>query len=189
MNDKRYLVLIRIISIVVPLLVAFLLFFPTKLNIGNWVYYIPTFNAFINTVTSILLVGALIAIKNKNIRWHRTLMTAGFSLGAIFLLTYVLYHSSASTTIFGDSNGDGTLSDAELGLVSTSRSFYIGILSSHIALSVIVIPLVLTSFFYSLNKRIEEHKRIVKFTFPIWLYVSITGVVVYLMVSPYYTYG
>ena len=189
MNNKRYLVLIRIISFAVPLLVAFLLFFPTKLNLGYWVYYIPTFNAFINTATSVLLVGALIAIKNKNIRWHRTLMTAGFSLGAIFLLTYVLYHSSASTTIFGDSNGDGILSNAELDLVSTSRSIYIGILGSHIALSVIVIPLVLTSFFYSLNKRIEDHKRIVKFTFPIWLYVSITGVVVYLMVSPYYTYG
>jgi len=189
MNNKRYLVLIRLISIVVPLLVAFLLFVPTKLNIGDWVYYIPTFNAFINTLTTFLLVGALIAIKNKKIRWHQTLMTAGFSLGAIFLLTYVVYHSSASTTIFGDSNGDGILSDAEFGLVSTSRSIYIGILISHIALSVIVIPLVLTSFFYSLNKRIEEHKKIVKFTFPIWLYVSITGVVVYLMVSPYYTYG
>jgi len=189
MNNKRYLVLIRLISIVVPCLVAFLLFVPTKLNIGDWVYYIPTFNAFINTLTTFLLVGALIAIKNKNIRWHQTLMTAGFSLGAIFLLTYVVYHSSASTTIFGDSNGDGILSDAEFGLVSTSRSIYIGILISHIALSVIVIPLVLTSFFYSLNKRIEDHKRIVKFTFPIWLYVSITGVVVYLMVSPYYTYG
>ena len=189
MNNKRYLVLIRLISIVVPCLVAFLLFVPTKLNIGDWVYYIPTFNAFINTLTTFLLVGALIAIKNKKIRWHQTLMTAGFSLGAIFLLTYVVYHSSASTTIFGDSNGDGILSDAEFGLVSTSRSIYIGILISHIALSVIVIPLVLTSFFYSLNKRIEEHKKIVKFTFPIWLYVSITGVVVYLMVSPYYTYG
>lgn len=189
MNNKRYLVLIRLISIVVPCLVAFLLFVPTKLNIGDWVYYIPTFNAFINTLTTFLLVGALIAIKNKNIRWHQTLMTAGFSLGAIFLLTYVVYHSSASTTIFGDRNGDGILSDAEFGLVSTSRSIYIGILISHIALSVIVIPLVLTSFFYSLNKRIEDHKRIVKFTFPIWLYVSITGVVVYLMVSPYYTYG
>ena len=189
MNNKRYLVLIRIISFAVPLLVAFLLFFPTKLNFGDWVYYIPTFNAFINTATSVLLVGALVAIKNKNIRWHRSLMTAGFSLGAIFLLTYVLYHSSASTTIFGDSNGDSILSDAELDRVSTSRLIYIGILGSHIALSVIVIPLVLTSFFYSLNKRIEDHKRIVKFTFPIWLYVSITGVVVYLMVSPYYTYG
>ena len=116
-------------------------------------------------------------------------MTSGFSLGAIFLLTYVLYHSSATTTIFGDVNGDSILSDAERGLVSISRPVYVGILISHIALSVIVIPLVLTSFFYSLNARIEEHKKIVKFTFPIWLYVSITGVIVYLMVSPYYIHG
>ena len=113
-------------------------------------------------------------------------MTAGFSLGAIFLLTYVLYHSSATTTIFGDINGDGMLSEDESVLVSISRPVYVGILISHIVLSVIVIPLVLTSFFYSLNARIEEHKKIVKFTFPIWLYVSMTGVIVYLMVSPYY---
>ena len=86
MNNKRYLVLIRIISFVVPLLVAFLLFFPTKLNFGDWVYYIPTFNAFINTVTSVLLVGALVAIKNKNIRWHRTLMTFGFQFGGYFFI-------------------------------------------------------------------------------------------------------
>ena len=112
-----------------------------------------------------------------------------FQSGGYFFIDLRVYHSSASTTIFGDSNGDGILSNAELDLVRTRRSIYIGILGSHIALSVIVIPLVLTSFFYSLNKRIEDHKRIVKFTFPIWLYVSITGVVVYLMVSPYYTYG
>ena len=189
MNNKNYLVLIRVISVVVPLLVAFLLFFPAKLNLGNWVYHIPAFNALLNTATSILLIAAIIAIKNKNVKWHQALMTSGFSLGAIFLLAYVLYHSSATTTIFGDVNGDGMLSDAERSLVSISRPFYVGILISHIALSVIVIPLVLTSFFYSLNARIEEHKKIVKFTFPIWLYVSITGVIVYLMVSPYYMHG
>ena len=189
MSNKNYLVLIRIISLVVPLLVAFLLFFPAKLNLGDWVYYIPTFNAFLNTATSIFLIAALIAIKNKKIKWHQALMTTGFSLGAIFLLTYVLYHSSVTTTIFGDGNGDGLLSDTELGLVSISRPIYVGILISHIALSAIVIPLVLTSLFYALNARIEEHKKIVKFTFPVWLYVSITGVIVYLMVSPYYMYG
>ena len=188
MNNKRYLVLIRIISFAVPLLVAFLLFFPTKLNFGDWVYYIPTFNAFINTVTSVLLVGALVAIKNKNIRWHRTLMTAGFSLGAIFLLTYVLYHSLR----------------ARLFLEIVMVTVYFPMLN--LSLLVLVDPSTLVCkfthcivgncntacsylFLYSLNKRIEDHKKIVKFTFPIWLYVSITGVVVYLMVSPYYTYG
>ena len=92
MNNKNYLVLIRVISVVVPLLVAFLLFFPAKLNLGDWVYHIPAFNALLNTATSILLIAAIIAIKSKNIKWHQALMTSGFSLGAIFLLTYVLYH-------------------------------------------------------------------------------------------------
>ena len=189
MNNKKYLILIIVISVVVPLLVAFLILFPAKLNLGDWVYHIPTFNALLNTATSILLISALVAIKSKNIKWHRALMTTGFSLGAIFLLTYVLYHSSATTTIFGDINGDGLLSDVERGLVIISRPVYVAVLISHISLSVIVIPLVLMSFFYSLNARIEEHKKIVKFTFPIWLYVSMTGVIVYLMVSPYYMHG
>ena len=89
MNNKNYLVLIRVISVVVPLLVAFLLFFPAKLNLGDWVYHIPAFNALLNTATSILLIAAIMAIKSKNIKWHQALMTSGFSLGAIFLLTYV----------------------------------------------------------------------------------------------------
>lgn len=97
MNNKNYLVLIRVISVVVPLLVAFLLFFPAKLNLGDWVYHIPAFNALLNTATSILLIAAIIAIKSKNIKWHQALMTSGFSLGAIFfinlcIIPFLCYH-------------------------------------------------------------------------------------------------
>lgn len=163
---------IKLLSIVIPLAVAVLLGLPTKLDLGEWVYALPHAIGVINTLTAICLILAIVAIKKKNIVWHKKFNSAAFVLGAIFLLCYVTYHASAESTSFG---GDDTI-----------KYIYYFFLLTHIVLSIGVVPLVLLAFYYALNDMIDKHKKIVKFTFPIWLYVSVTGVIVYLMISPYY---
>ncbi|HEY9117523.1 MAG TPA: DUF420 domain-containing protein, partial [Roseivirga sp.] len=154
--------------------VAVLLSLPTKLNLGDWVYNLPHAIGVINTLTALCLIAAFVAIKSKNVKLHQRMNSSAFVLGAIFLVLYVLYHASAESTPYG---GDGTF-----------RSVYYFLLISHILLSIGVVPLVLLAFYYALNGMIDKHKRIVKYTFPIWLYVSVTGVAVYLMISPYYVH-
>lgn len=126
------------------------------------------------------------SVKNGNIKLHRTFMFASFFLGVLFLLSYVLYHSSVESVKFGDINFDGELSEEEIAKAGTSRTIYLVILASHILLSILVVPFVLFAFYYALTNQIERHKKIVKFTYPVWLYVSITGVVVYFLIKPYY---
>jgi len=187
MSDNRIKRIIIVISIVVPVLVALLLFTPISTGIGaSWISLLPVFHAIINSATSVILILAVWSVIKGKIAWHKKLMSVAFVLGGLFLLSYVLYHSSTDSVKFGDINGDGLLSNIESDLVSTSRIIYLVVLLSHIVLSVIVLPLVLFTFYYSLTEKIVKHKKIVKFTFPIWLYVSITGVIVYLMISPYY---
>jgi len=151
-----------------------LLGLPTKLDLGDWVYTLPHVIGVINTLTAICLVLAIVAIKRKKVDLHKKFNSAAFVLGAIFLLCYVTYHASAESTSFG---GD-----------DTTKYIYYFFLLTHIVLSIGVVPLVLLAFYYALNEMIDKHKKIVKFTFPIWLYVSVTGVIVYLMISPYYVH-
>ena len=143
-------------------------------------------NAVINSLTAVLLIAALIAIKKKNIRLHRTLMLSALVLGTLFLVSYVIYHASTTSTVFGDVDHDGVLSSAEKAELGSMRGIYLFTLLSHIGLSIVVVPFVLLAFYYALSNQISRHQKIVKYTFPVWLYVSITGVLVYLMISPYY---
>lgn len=172
LEKNKSMLWIKVLSAAIPLAVMVLLSLPTKLELGDWVYVLPDVIGAINTLTSIALIAALIAVKNKKIDLHKKFNTLAFVLGALFLVCYVIYHASAESTPFG---GEGA-----------SRYIYFFLLISHIALSIAVVPLVLLSFYYALNGMINQHKKIVKYTFPIWLYVSITGVAVYLMISPYY---
>mgnify|MGYP001026031874 CR=1 FL=1 len=174
LQKEKSMVWIRIFSIAIPLAVAILLSLPTKLSLGDWVYNLPHAIGVVNTLTAICLVIALVAVKKKNIILHKQMNSAAFILGALFLVLYVLYHASAESTPYG---GEGTI-----------KYVYYGLLISHILLSIGVVPLVLLAFFYALNDKIQKHKKIVKYTFPIWLYVSVTGVAVYLMISPYYVH-
>ncbi|MEL7006832.1 MAG: DUF420 domain-containing protein, partial [Bacteroidota bacterium] len=107
----------------------------------------------------------------------------------LFLVSYIIYHSSSQSVKFGDINGDGSLSVKELEMIGSSRGAYLFILFSHILLSIGVVPLVLFAFYYALTGKIEKHKKLVRWTFPVWLYVSITGVIVYLMINPYYPWN
>ena len=184
-NKPLYIILT--VSIVVVGLVGLLLFTTSKLDIdAPWLRYLPTFHACLNALTAFCLVLGLVYVKKGEIELHRNMMTVSFILGAIFLLSYVTYHASQDSTIFGDVNGDSILSESESVLVASSRLIYIILLLSHIGMSILVIPFVLFAFYYALDKNFVAHKKVVKWTWPIWFYVSVTGVLVYLMISPYY---
>ncbi|MGD1843455.1 MAG: DUF420 domain-containing protein [Thermonemataceae bacterium] len=170
---ESYYKLINILSIAIPVAVAVLLSIRTKLYLGEWTSYLPHLNGIINSITSILLVLGLIAIRKKNVKLHRSLMLASFVLGAIFLIAYIFYHISNPSTSYG---GEGLI-----------RYVYFFFLITHILLSIIVVRFVLLALYYAVSKQFTQHKRIVKIAYPVWLYVSITGVIVYLMISPYYT--
>lgn len=184
--DSRYVKIIGFISVVVPLVVAFLIFMPSRLEAGSWVKTLPHLNAVINSATALLLLAGLYFIRKRNIELHRAVMLAAFTLGALFLVSYIIYHASVPSVVFGDVDGDGLLSEAEKNALGASRGIYLFVLLSHIALSFVVVPFVLMALFFALKGQNARHRKVVKFAYPVWLYVSITGVIVYLMINPYY---
>lgn len=173
-NEKKYNIWIAILSITIPLVVAIL--FKVKLKDFGFdvkpLSFLPPIYATINGLTAIVLVCAVISIKNGKRKLHENLMKTAIALSVAFLAMYVAYHMTSESTKYG---GEGAM-----------RLVYFIILISHISLSIIIIPLVLITYVRALSERFDKHKKIAKITFPIWLYVAITGVVVYLMIYPYY---
>lgn len=171
-KSRKYERLINVLAFVIPVVVAILLGLRQKVDLGSWTKILPHVNAVINSITAILLIAGFVFVKNKNIIAHRRAMTAAFVLGSLFLVGYVLYHLSNESTPFG---GEGLI-----------RPVYYFLLISHIVLSIVVVWFVLRAIYFAYSNQIAEHKKVVKWAFPIWLYVSITGVIVYLLISPYY---
>jgi putative membrane protein len=153
-----------------------------------FIYKLPMLNAILNGSCSVLLVLSLLAIKKRNIELHKKLNLTAFVLSALFLISYVTAHYFIPDTKYGDINHDGVMSADESALVSGIKPFYIVLLLSHIFLAVVVLPLVLLSFYYGLTDQREKHKKLTRFSYPIWLYVTVTGVLVYWLISPYYNY-
>ena len=172
MQEKnKYGIWIKIISITIPVVVAIL--FGVRVDYELPVFLPPIYSS-LNALTALLLVLALAAIKSKKIKLHQRLMQTCIALSLIFLVMYIAYHMTTDPTPFG---GEGF-----------TKSMYFFILISHIILSIALIPLVLISYVRAFQEEFPAHKKISKITFPIWLYVAVTGVVVYLMISPYYVY-
>ncbi len=173
LNDKLYVPLIWAVSILVPVVVGVLLtpgLIP-PIQLGFNPYLLSKINAFINSGVSILLILGVVFIKSKRIQLHRTMMISAFALSTVFLVLYVLYHLSVGHTPYCDE-----------GLVPKA-TYYI-FLISHIILSVTIIPLASFSIYRALNGQYDRHRKIAKITFPLWLYVAITGVLVYVFISP-----
>ena len=173
-NEKKYNKWIVILSIAIPVLVAGL-FSVNLRDLGFDVKpltFLPPIYATINGITAIMLIIGFWAIKNKNIVLHENLMTTSVWCSAVFLILYVVYHMTSDSTKFG---GEGAI-----------KYVYYFILLTHILLSVIIIPFVLVTYVRAITKNFERHKKIARITFPLWLYVAISGVIVYLMISPYY---
>ena len=192
-KKNKYGIWIKIISVFIPVVVALLLFLKwngdklifdlrapnskpfiliENLPIAQPLYFLPPIYAVINALTAVLLVMALIAIKDKKIQLHQRLMQTCIALSLVFLVMYIAYHITTDPTTF---KGTGYI-----------KALYFFVLISHIILSIILIPLVLISYVRAFQMEFPEHKKISKITFPIWLYVAVTGVIVYIMISPYY---
>lgn len=170
-NQKRepYKKLIIILSVALPLAIAAL--FGIKIP-GYDFSFLPPLYASINALTAICLIVAVIAVKNRKQRLHEILMKICMGLSCLFLGMYVLYHITSESTPYG---GTGSI-----------RYVYFFILITHILLSIVVIPFVLFTFARALTGDFVRHRKLAKYTFPLWLYVAVTGVIVYLMISPYY---
>lgn len=174
--EKKYNKWIILLSIVIPLVVAVLF----RVNLKQLGYdvqplgFLPPIYATINGITAVLLVSAVIAVKNGKLRLHEILMKICIACSVAFLAMYVAYHMTSESTSYG---GEGNI-----------RYVYFFILITHIVLSIIIIPFVLVTYVRALAKRFDKHRKIARITFPLWLYVAVSGVIVYLMISPYYTH-
>lgn len=173
-NEKRILNGIFILSGIVLVAVIVLGMLPQAETIPSFVPFLPKLNAMINATCSVLLVTSLYFIKKKNIEMHKKLNMITFVLSSLFMVSYVIFHSFGVETRFPADN--------------PLRPYYLIILISHIILAAIVLPLVLLSFYYGLTNKVKTHRKLVRWSFPIWLYVTVTGVIVYLMISPYYNF-
>jgi len=160
------------LAIAIPVAVAVLLGIRQKVELGEWTTYLPHINGVINSATTVLLLMGFYFIRQKNIAAHRITMLSAFTLGSLFLVSYVLYHLTNESTPFG---GQGII-----------RPVYYFLLISHIVLSVVVVWFVLRAVYFALTEQYQQHKKVVRWAYPIWLYVSTTGVIVYLMIKPYY---
>jgi putative membrane protein len=189
-NDKMMKVAIWITTVVICLAVTILQMhiFPVPDVIPAFIYKLPMVNAILNGTCSVLLIFSLLAIKKRNIPLHRKLNLSAFLLSSLFLVCYVTAHYFIPDTKYGDIDHNGMLDAAESAAVSGIKPVYLVILLSHIFLAVVVFPMVLLSFYYGLTDQRVKHKKLTRFSYPIWLYVTMTGVIVYLMISPYYNY-
>ncbi len=169
-STLKYKNWIIVVSITIPVVVAFL--FRIRLENVQSLSFLPPIYAAVNGYTAIILLVALWAIKNRKINLHEQLMKTAIGLSLAFLVMYVAYHLTSDPTPFG---GEGVV-----------KIVYYTILISHILLSIIIIPLVLVTFVRGISQQFTEHRKIARITFPIWLYVTVTGVIVYYMISPYY---
>lgn len=185
-NDKKARILIFGFSIVVFTAIMILVRVKLNINAGFDVHIFAKLNALLNSCVAILLIAALIVVKRKKYLLHRNLMLAAMTLSVLFLVSYISHHLLAGDTRFGDVDHDGILTAAEKAAVSSKRFIYYFILGTHIPLAGLILPFILFTAYRGLTAQFEKHKKLARITWPVWFYVAVTGVVVYLMIEPYY---
>lgn len=185
-NDKKARVLIFTFSAIVFAAVVALGRVKMNADLGFDVHLFAKLNAIINSVVAVFLLAALLAVKMKNYKLHRNIMLSAMLLSVLFLLSYICHHLFAGETRFGDVNHDGLVDELEKTAVGNSRMIYYIILGTHIPLAGIILPFILFTAYRGLTAEFKQHKKLARITWPVWLYVAVTGVVVYLMISPYY---
>ena len=186
-NDLAAKKIIWTVSIIAFIAIAFLSGVKLNIKLNFDPHIFATFNAIINSCVAILLIAALIAVKSKRYLLHKKIMLAAIILSVLFLISYVCHHLLSGETRFGDLNHDGIISPDEKILAGSLRYVYYFILITHIPLAGIVLPFILFTAYRGLSGDYEKHKKLAHITWPLWLYVAISGVAVYLLISPYYT--
>ncbi|GAC1395814.1 MAG: DUF420 domain-containing protein [Sediminibacterium sp.] len=186
-NDKQARWLIGVFSVVVFSAVVILSRVKLQVNLGFDVHIFAFINACINSVIAVLLVAALIAVKNAHYLLHKRLMMTALVLSILFLVSYIAHHLLAGEAKFGDANHDGIVSDDEKAAVGNLRTVYFLILGTHIFLAAIILPFILFTAYRALTAEFPLHKKLARITWPLWLYVAVTGPVVYFMIKPYYS--
>ena len=186
-NDKKAHILIWIFSAIVFLAVTILDKLTLDVQLGFDPHVFAMLSAGVNTVVSVLLMMGLIFVKQKKYQFHKNTMLFTMGLSVLFLVFYIAHHLFTGETKYGDLNHDGLLSEEEKSLAGTARYIYYFIISTHVTLAGIVMPFVLYSAYRALTGDFARHKKLVRYTYPVWLYVAVTGVIVYLMISPFYS--
>ena len=185
-NDRKAWILILTFSIIIFAAVSALGRIKPGLNPGFDPHIFARLNAIINSIVAVLLICGLIAVKTKRFFLHKRIMITAMILSIIFLLSYICHHLFAGEARFGDMNHDGILSEAEKATAGAARIIYYFILGTHIPLAGIALPIILFTAYRALIGEFDKHKKLVRITWPLWFYVAVTGVVVYIMISPYY---
>ncbi len=185
-NDRKASWLIIVFSVIVFAAVVLLSKVKLEVDLGFDVHLFALINALINSCVSILLVLALLAVKRKKYETHRNLMLTAMVLSILFLVSYICHHLLAGDTRFGDINHDGIVNEAEKSAAGSMRIIYYIILGTHIPLAGIILPFILFTAYRALTGEYAAHKKLARITWPVWLYVAMTGVAVYLLISPYY---
>ena len=185
-NDPKAKLFIWIVSIIVFVAVAVLSRVKLNIAVPFDVHVFATINAVINTCVAVLLVAGLFAAKNGNYLLHKKIMVTAICLSVLFLISYICHHLMAGETRYGDMNHDGALSMDEMMRAGGTRSFYYILLITHIPLAGIILPFILFTAYRALIGEYEAHKKLVRFTWPIWFYVAASGVVIYWMIKPFY---
>ena len=183
---KKLTILVWIITVVVLFLVGLMRQVKLGLPDGVTLHFLPPLHAFLNSAAAFSLIMAIVSIKQKSVINHQRWIYMAMGCSLFFLLSYVAYHFTTAETIFGDINKDKILSIEELESAGNTRYIYIAILLSHIILAAISLPFILLTFVYGYTNQFVKHRKLAKKIFPIWLYVAVTGPIVYLMLKPYY---
>ena len=185
-NDKKARGLILVFSFVVFAAVVLLSKVKLDVNLGFDPHIFATANAVINFMVTILLIAGFVTVKKGNYQLHKKIMMTAMVLSILFLMSYISHHLFAGETKFGDVNHDGLISDEEKAAGGSLRLIYYVILITHIPLAAIILPFILFTAYRAMIAEWPRHKKLARITWPIWLYVAITGVLVYLLISPYY---
>ena len=183
---KKLNKLVWILSAAVIGLVVIMQKFKISIPDGIELTYLPPFHAILNSLAALFLIAAFYFIKQGKVKHHQTMIYAAFICSLIFLLSYVTYHITTPAKVYGDVDGNGVLSEAEKATVSGSRSIYLFILLSHILLAALSFPFILKTFVFAFTNQFQKHRKLSKLVFPVWLYVAITGPIVYIFLQPYY---
>jgi len=185
-NDKKAWILIIILSVVVFTIVSILGRVTVHATLGFNVHIFAKANAIINSIVAVLLLCGLIAVKSKHYFLHKRIMLTSVALSVLFLISYICHHLFAGEARFGDIDHNGILTDAEKVNAGSARLIYYFILGTHIPLAGIVLPFILFTAYRALIGEFDKHRKLVRITWPLWFYVAVTGVIVYLMIRPYY---